>query len=92
MEIVSPGDRSRDKIPFYESVQTRELYILDRDPWALEQFAIENGRLVSVGQSTCDSPAVLASRVLPIRLRLSDGKPRPRVEIVCGDDGRQWSA
>jgi Uma2 family endonuclease len=92
MEIVSPGDRARDKIPFYEKVNTRELYILDRDPWTLEQFGLENGRLISLGRSTCDSPVVLSSRVLPVALRLISGTPRPHVEVVCLDDDRRWLA
>jgi Uma2 family endonuclease len=92
VEIVSPGDRVRDKIPFYEKVNTRELYILDRDPWSLEQFSLEHGRLVSTGQSTCESTAVLTSRVMPVTLRLVRDASRPRVEVVCWDDGRRWLA
>lgn len=40
VEIVSPGDQSREKIDFYSAVQTRELLILDRDPWQLELLSL----------------------------------------------------
>jgi Uma2 family endonuclease len=36
IEIVSEDDRTRDKIPFYSLVGTRELLIVDRSPWGLE--------------------------------------------------------
>src|SRR5258706_1248071 len=35
IEIVSPDDRSWEKLPFYAAVGTKELLLLDRDPWAL---------------------------------------------------------
>ncbi len=92
IEIVSPYDRSREKISFYEAVGTRELWILDRDPWSLEQWIPSDGRLVSQGRSLCDSAAALASRVLPITMRLVSGTARPRVEIVCTSDQRSWLA
>ena len=34
IEIVSPEDLSREKLPFYAKVGTREVLIVDRDPWA----------------------------------------------------------
>ena len=33
IEVASPGDRSRLKLGFYASVGTRELLLIDRDPW-----------------------------------------------------------
>ena len=38
VEIVSPDDRSRDKLAFYAGVHTRELLIIDRGPWRLELY------------------------------------------------------
>src|SRR5262245_61323744 len=51
VEIASPGDRPRDKLPFYASVRTREVLIVDRDPWQLELYQLQQGQLVSVGRS-----------------------------------------
>ena len=36
IEIVSAGDRTREKVPFYASVGVRELLIIDRGPWLVE--------------------------------------------------------
>ena len=52
VEIVSPGDRSRQKLGFYAAVGTRELFVLDRDPWALELYRLAGGELQSVGTTT----------------------------------------
>src|SRR5436190_13240487 len=38
LEVVSPGDMSRQKLPFYASIGTREVLIFDRDPWQLELY------------------------------------------------------
>ncbi|HEV3168341.1 MAG TPA: Uma2 family endonuclease, partial [Isosphaeraceae bacterium] len=35
VEILSPGDRAHEKIPFYSHVGVRELLLIDRDPWVL---------------------------------------------------------
>jgi Uma2 family endonuclease len=91
-EIVSPGDRSREKLPFYAQVGTREVYVLDRAPWSLEHCVLEDERLVLAGQSSCEAGESLSSRALPITLQLVTGEPRPRVEIASTADGRRWSA
>ncbi len=33
IEILSPGDRARDKLEFYARIGTREVLIIDRNPW-----------------------------------------------------------
>lgn len=91
-EIVSKGDRSRLKLPFYGQIGTRELFIVERAPWALEQFTLQGGQLVSQGRSTCEETAVLSSTVLPLEFRLMDGTPRPRIEVVSVSDSRRWLA
>ncbi len=44
VEIVSRGDRSRDKFDFYAAVGTRELLIVDRYPWASNCTGSKPGR------------------------------------------------
>jgi Uma2 family endonuclease len=92
VEIRSPGERPHDKFTFYESVNTREVLIVDRDPWAVELFRLTGGKLVSVGRSDLANPAVLASAVVPLTFRLVPGQPRPRVEVVHPPTGRRWEA
>ncbi|MCA9247762.1 MAG: Uma2 family endonuclease [Planctomycetales bacterium] len=89
IEIVSPGESSREKIPFYGAVQTGELLIVDRDPWSLELLRLETGQMRCVGRATVGGDW-LESAVLPVKVRLVAGKSRPQVEVVCQDDPRAW--
>lgn len=92
VEIVSPGDRTREKLPFYERIGSRELLIIDRDPWQLEFYRLREGKLHCVGKSGLADAAVLASAVLPISLQLVAGPKRPQV-LVRRTDGAagQWN-
>ena len=91
VEVVSPADRTRDKIDFYGRIEVRELLIIDRQPWTLELFRLHQGRLESVGRSTLAGGEAVASSVIPLRLRLLPGKPRPQIELTHVDTGRQWT-
>jgi Uma2 family endonuclease len=90
VEIVSPHDRSREKLAFYAQVGVRELLILDRAPWALELYRLQNGELLSVGQTDLARPAPLASEVLPLTFGLLPGGDRPRIEVAHRDGVRRW--
>ena len=92
VEIVSKGDRSREKLDFYASVGTRELLLIDRYPWAVELYRLEGGKLTLVGRSTLADPRSLESRVLPVSFRLVEGPARPLVAMVHADGERSWSA
>ena len=43
VEVVSKGDRSRDKLAFYAKVNVRELLLVDRFPWSLELYRNQAG-------------------------------------------------
>jgi Uma2 family endonuclease len=77
VEIISPKDRSREKLPFYSTIGVRELLLLDRQPWSLELFRLQERRLVSYGRSTIQRPVLLASSVLPVSFRLLSPGARP---------------
>ena len=49
VEIVSPGDRSREKLDFYAKVGTRELLLVDRKPWSLELYRLDGEKLSASG-------------------------------------------
>lgn len=89
VEIGSPDEEPRDKLGFYAAVKTRELLVIDRDPWRLELYQLSRDRLVSRGTSTVEVPTVLASGVFPLTLHLSAGEPRPTI-LVQHSDGREW--
>ena len=91
VEIVGENDRARDKVPFYEKVGVRELFLVDRDPWALELLRLEDGRLASVGRSTLERPDVLASAIVPLTFRLVAGAARPAIEVAHRDGQQRWT-
>ncbi len=70
IEIVSPGDRTLEKLDFYAKVGTRELLVIDRHPWQLTLFRLGNRRLVPVACSGIQQSAVITSEVIPLRLQL----------------------
>lgn len=90
VEFVSPGDRTRKKLPFYESVGTRELLIVDRKPWRLTLFHLTEGKLVEAGQSTFDDPQQLVSRALPLNFRLAGELTNPAIEVTHQTSGQKW--
>jgi Uma2 family endonuclease len=90
IEIVSPGDRTLDKLPFYEAVGVRECLVIDRAPWRLVLYRLDGQRLVAAAESTLAHSEVLESEVLPFTLRLIPGGDRPQIEVIHEDDGRRW--
>ncbi|HZU35294.1 MAG TPA: Uma2 family endonuclease, partial [Gemmataceae bacterium] len=70
VEILSPGDRAHEKLPFYAGIGVREALFIDRDPWAIELYRLEGKDLVFQGRSALDQPVALDSTVLPASFRL----------------------
>src|SRR5262245_35642840 len=77
VEIVSPNDRSRDKLDFYFKVGVRELLIVDRKPWKLELYRNDGEALALAGTCSLTKPKPLDSALLPFRFSLAAGQPRP---------------
>ena len=73
VEIVSPRDRSREKLDFYGKVGTRELLLLDRDPWSLELYRFDVGVPALVARSDVAGGATLETEVVPLHWRLVAG-------------------
>jgi Uma2 family endonuclease len=90
VEILSHRDLARKKLDFYARVNTRELILLDRDPWAIELYRLAKDKLELVGVSTPASPDLLTSEVLPLTLQLIPGEPRPTLELSRLDGGQVW--
>jgi Uma2 family endonuclease len=90
VEILSPYDRAREKLPFYAEIGSREVLLIDRDPWALELYGLRDGGMVLVGRSDLENPAGLGSEVLPLTFRLVAGEERPMIEVVHRDGQPRW--
>jgi Uma2 family endonuclease len=90
VEIISPGERTRDKIPFYSSLGVVELLIVDREPWSLELYRQQDGELKKIGQSTLAASEVLTSQSVGLTFQLLPGEPRPQIQVTHPASGRQW--
>jgi Uma2 family endonuclease len=92
IEIVSPDDKSRDKLEFYAELGVRELLIIDRYPWSLELYRHNGSELVLAGQSSLSQSEVFASNILPISFQLLPAEPRPEIHIAEIGGARTWTA
>lgn len=92
VEVVSSGEDPQAKFAFYASINTREVLIVDRDPWALELYQLAGGVLRPAGRSDLANPAVLASGVLPLTFQLQAGTPRPTILVAHTATGQTWTA
>jgi Uma2 family endonuclease len=90
VEVISPGDRARQKLDFYAAIGSRELSLIDRDPWSLELYGLAGDRLVPVGVSRPGAPIELRSNVVPLTFRLIEEGGRPRIEVVHVPAGSRW--
>jgi Uma2 family endonuclease len=84
VEIRSPGDESLLKIPFYQQIGTRELLVIDRNPWSLVLYRLGENGLVPAGRSDLDAPEPIRSEVVPVTFRLvagNEGEDRPMIEV-----------
>jgi Uma2 family endonuclease len=92
VEIVSPGEDPHDKLDFYAKVNTRELLIVDRDPWKLELYQLQGGKLVLVGKADGVSSSMLMSGVLPLTFQLQAGTLRPIILLTHTETKQTWTA
>jgi Uma2 family endonuclease len=90
IEITSPNDQTRDKLPFYGQLGVRELLLVERAPWRLELYQLQGDQLVEISRATLDAPAVLPSVVVPLTFALQPGTGRPLIEVVHGATGQRW--
>jgi Uma2 family endonuclease len=90
VEIISPGERTREKIPFYSGIGVVELLVIDREPWSLELYRNENGQLTKVGQSTLAVPDAIEAKTVGLTFQLLPSEPRPQIQATHLASGRQW--
>ena len=91
VEVVSPNDQSRDKLDFYGKVKTRELLIIDREPWQLELFRHQGSQMVSVASATSADGMSITSKVLPLEVSLRLVDHTPRVYVVDPSTNKSWT-
>ncbi len=91
VEVISKGDRSRDKLDFYAKVNVRELLLVDRFPWSLELYRNVGGVMELTGRSTIEGQVELPSEVLPLTFQLISGPERPQIRVGERNGDRVWS-
>jgi Uma2 family endonuclease len=91
IEIVSPHDRTYEKLDFYASIGTREVLIVDREPWQLVLFRLRDSAMVEVGRSTLDDARAIDSQVVPLSFALSAGERGPQIELRHHDGQQSWT-
>jgi Uma2 family endonuclease len=91
IEVIGPWDKTRNKCSFYAEIGTRELLIIDQDPWQLELCRLKGTSLVLAGSTTPADAAMIHSEVLPMAFRLLAGSPRPTIEVTATDLERTWT-
>jgi Uma2 family endonuclease len=91
VEVISPFDQTRQKLPIYESIGVREVLLVDRNPWALELHRLSADRkLVMVARIPVASTESLQTTTVPLSMRLLDGTPRPRIELTQRGTAQRW--
>jgi Uma2 family endonuclease len=89
VEVISPCDRTREKLDFYSRLGVRELLLVDREPWALELYRDGPSGLEKVESADLQAGEV-RSAVLPLIFRLVSARGRPDIEVGHAESGRTW--
>ena len=90
VDVVSPDDQTYEKLPFYESIATREVLVIDRHPWALVLYQLADGKLLEAGRYTVENGQLLESHVVPVTFRLLTGPNRPQIEVTHAAGHQRW--
>ena len=90
VEIVSPQDQTREKLGFYGAIGTRELLVVDRDPWQLQLYRHDGSVLALVASVLVDQESWIESQTLGLRMRLRSGADRPWIEVCHTASGSSW--
>lgn len=90
VEVLSPRDRARKKLNFYAAVGTRELLLIDRQPWQLELYRLVDGQLVLAAKSGIDGDTVRCETV-GLALSLHSRETTPELRITAAEISQEWS-
>ena len=80
IEILSPDDETRDKLPFYAARGVKELWIVDPDTRATEVYLLRGKSYVTV---VADRSGVIRAPALDLELSVVAG-PKLRIATATG--------
>lgn len=94
VEVISRGDRSQKKLPFYSKIGVREALLVERNPWRLKLYRHDGSKLQLVGECAAVAAPPVGSEVLPFTFGLveADDHERPLILLAHQLDGRTWRA
>ncbi len=90
VEVVSEGDRSLEKLPFYATVGTREVLVIHRQPSKLDLYRLVDNTMSLVGSSELSDDIFLCSEVLDFGYELVAGDKRPMIRVIHGQSKNEW--
>lgn len=105
VDVVSPDDQTRRKLPFYARIGVSEALVIDRQPWSVELFRCDENVTEPAARSAVEGGEVVVSAVLPLSFRLADAAPpwkraaglvrsaaalRPALALLPGDPGFEF--
>ncbi|MGA2797482.1 MAG: Uma2 family endonuclease [Thermoguttaceae bacterium] len=90
IEITSPGDRTHEKIAFYNQIGVHEVLIVNRETWTLELYQRKDNQLQKTAESRLPESATLVSLKVPLAFRLQPGEKRPLIEVNHSAGNQQW--
>jgi len=88
VEISSTGERPAKKLKFYNRIGTKELLIVEREPWRLLLYRCMRGKLVSTGKVGVNGKALL-SKSAHLSFSLRGDADDPEL-VLQHSDGRVW--
>ena len=90
IEVVSDGDRSREKLGFYATVGTRELLLIDRDPWRLSLYRLIDQKLDLVNDSLSRPDDELTCETIPLTFKLMTDLATPVIRVAHRENDQTW--
>ncbi len=88
VEIVSEGEDPAEKFEFYGGLATRELLVIDRDPWRLELYGSSLGSMQLLQSCNLNEAAIYSTATdLAFSLRADESEV---LLVVEQQGGRRW--
>jgi Uma2 family endonuclease len=92
VEVISEGDRTYEKLPYYAKISTRQVLIIDRDPWAIILYVNQDGEMVEVARSTAENHLRVVTEAVPVSLEMAtDESGRPQIEVRHLTEPAHWT-
>jgi len=88
--VLSEGDDSVEKLPFYAKVGTREVLHVDPETKELTLFALRDGSMQPAGTSSIAAPNLVTSSALPVSFQVTGDSTKPilRMQHTTKPDAR----